>query len=183
MALARLGSGASTRIVALTDNTLAANTCNMLFDTLADRAMMQGAWTSTIRRVELALLVDTPAFGYAYQFQLPVDPFCLKVLGLDEAAPNSTDFRVEGDKLLANFNTMSIRYIGRLTDPEDFDPMLTEAVETLLASHLALIISGDKNVAMELKKEYLELVNHNLGLNNQQGSTARIESNDLIEVR
>ncbi len=183
LALARLGSGASTKIVSMSDNTLAANTCNMLFDAIADRVMMQGAWTSTIRRVELALLVAVPVFGYSYAFQLPVDPFCLKVLSIDECAPNSVDWVIEGDRLLANDNTMKIRYIGRLTDAEDFDPMLAEAVETLLASHLALILTGSKDVAEALKKEYMGMVDHNLGLNNQQGATPMIASNDLITVR
>jgi len=183
MALARLGSGSSTRIVSMTDNTLAANTCNSMFDIIAERAMMQGAWTSTVRRVNLALLTTTPAFGYTYAFQLPVDPKCLKVLDVDEDTPNFTEYVVEGDQLLCNYNTLKIRYIARLTDPEDFDPMLTEAVETLLASYLALVLSGNKDVAKELKQEFRAIVERNLAMNHQQGSVKRIQSNDLIEVR
>jgi hypothetical protein len=180
MALARLGSGASTRIVSLeTDNTLAANTVNLLFDTVVDRVAMQGAWTSTVRRAALAMTATTPIFGYAHTFQLPVDPFCLKVLNIEDGS----EFVVEGDKLLTDASTVNIRYIARLTNPEDFDTMLCEAVETLLAAYLAQIVTGNKDAAIALEKRYMALVDINLGLNNQQGSVVVIPSDDLKRDR
>ena len=180
MALSRLG--AST-ITALTDNTTEAKLCNTLFDDLADRAMMQGSWTSVIKRASLAQTTNTPTFGFSYEFQLPVDPKCLKVLDINESVPGSSPYRIEGDKLLADDSTMKIRYIGQLTDTEDYDPMLTEAVEVLLASYLAMPISGDKQLADRLRQEYFELTSHNLAIDGQQGSKEVIISDDLTDIR
>lgn len=180
MALSRLS--AST-ITSLTDNTTAAKLCNTLFDDLADRVMMQGSWTSTITRRALARTTNTPAFGYTYEFQLPVDPKSLKVLAIDEAVSGNTDYKIEGDKLLTDSDAIKIKYIARLTDTEAFDPLLTEAIEVLLASYLALPITGDKSTAQALKSEYFELLGNNLAIDGQQGSKAVVVSTDLTEVR
>lgn len=180
MALSRLG--AST-ITALTDNTTEAKLCNTLFDDLADRVMMQGSWTSTIKRASLAKTTNTPTFEYTNEFQLPVDPFCLKVLNIDEDTQGDTDYRIEGDKLLTDDSSVKIRYIGRLVDVEDWDPLLVEAMEILLASYLALPITGDKVMARDLREEYFELVQHNLAVDGQQGSKDSIIADDLIEIR
>jgi hypothetical protein len=180
MALSRLG--AST-ITSLTDNTTEAKLCNTLFDDLADRAMIQGSWSSTITRTSLAQTTNTPSFEYANEFQLPVDPLCLKVLNIDEDTPGQTEYRIERDKLLTDSASIKIRYIAQLTDTEDYDPLLTEAVEILLASYLALPITGDARLAERLRQEYFELVSHNLAIDGQQGSKAVVSSTDLTDIR
>lgn len=180
MALSRLGANT---ITSLTDNTTEAKLCNTLYNDLADRVMMQGSWTSTIKRTSLARTTNTPSFGYSYEFQLPVDPKCLKVLNVNDSTPGDIDFRIEGDKLLCDSSTIKIRYIAQLTDTEDYDPLLTEAVESILASYLALPIAGDRVLAERLKSEYYELINHNLAIDGQQGSKEQLVSDDLIEVR
>lgn len=180
LALSRLG--AST-ITSLTDGTTEAKLCNTFFNDLADRAMIQGSWASTIRRVELNLTTTEPAFGYANAFQLPTSPKCLKVLSIDEDYPGSIDYRIEGTKLLTDEGSIYIRYIAQLTNTEDYGTLLTEAIEVLLASYLALPITGDKNAAQSLKEEYHRLVTLNLGIDGQQGSKEQIISSDLIEVR
>jgi hypothetical protein len=179
MALSRLGAAT---ITALTDNTTEAKLCNTLFSDLANRAMVQGSWTTTIKRASLAKTTNTPTFEYTNEFQLPVDPLCLKVLNVDDL-DYKTDYRIEGDKLLTDNSSVKIRYIAQLTDSEDYGPLLTEAIEVLLASYLALPISGDKNLAARLKEEYFQLVSNNLAIDGQQGSKATLISDDLTEVR
>lgn len=180
MALSRLG--AST-ITSLTDNTTEAKLCNTLFEDLADRVMLQGTWSSTVRRASLAKTTNTPAFEYNNEFQLPVDPKCLKVLNINEDSPGMIDYRIERDKLLTNESTIKIRYISRIADTEDYDPLLTEAVEILLASYLALPIAGDKTLADRLRQEYYEVVRFNLSADNQQGSKEKVNSSTLTDIR
>lgn len=180
LALSRLG--AST-ITALNDNTTEAKLCSTFFDDLADRAMIQGSWTSTIRRVGLPKTTNTPSFGYTFEYQLPVNPKCLKVLAVNEEISGCIDYRIEGDKLLTDENSIKIRYVAQLTDTESYEPLLTEAIEILLASYLALPVAGDKVLAAQLKEEYFKLVSHNLAIDGQQGSKDIVNSLDLIEVR
>ena len=180
MALSRLGAAT---IVAISDNTAEAKLCNTLFDDLADRVMIQGSWATTITRATLAQTANTPTFDFAYEFQLPTDPFCLKVLNIDEGCVGQTEYRIESDKLLTDSSSIKIRYIGRLTSSSDFGVALTEALESLLAAYLALPITGDKNLAMELRNEYKELINRNLAIDGQQGSKEQVSADDLIKVR
>lgn len=179
MALSRLGA---TTISSLTDNTPEAKLCNTIFDTLAKRTMVQGSWATTIKRVALAQTSNTPAFGYSYEYQLPVDPLCLKVLNINEDSP-VTPYSIEGDKLLIDDSTVKIRYIGYLTDPEDYGPLLTEAIEINLAAYLAMPITGDKNLSISLREEYMAVLMNNLAIDGQQGSKQEVIADDLIEDR
>lgn len=180
LALSRLG--AST-ITSLTDGTTEANLCNTFFDELIDRVIMQGRWTSTIKRTSLAKTTNTPAFEFANEFQLPVDPKCLQVLAIDEDTHGTTPYTIEGDKLLTDNSSIKIKYIARITDSEDWDPMLTHAFELLLTSYLALPISGDKAMAQALREEYEQVVQLNLSIDAQQGNGNYPVSDDLTVVR
>jgi hypothetical protein len=179
-ALSRIGQAT---ITSLTDGTQPAKLCNTFFDLVARRVMTNGSWTSAIRRVTLAKTTNTPAFGFNNEFQLPVDPKCLKVLNVDEDIDGALNYAIEGDKLLTDEGTIKIRYIAELTDSEDYDVMLEEAIEIMLASKLAFRLVGDKQVALELLKEYEVFLANNLAIDNQQGSQQTYLSYDAIEVR
>lgn len=179
-ALIRLG--AST-ITSITENTAEAKLCNNIFTDLADDVMIEGSWTSTIRRASLARTSDTPAFEYTYSFQLPVDPFCLKVLNTNESVPGDVQHVIENDRLLTDNSTVKIRYIARLTDTTDWDPMLRKAFVARLTAELAYSLTGDARKAAQEFERYRLLVQESLAINNQQGSKQIISSLDLTEVR
>lgn len=178
MALTRIGAAT---ITSLTDGTTSANLCNTLIDDLSYRVMIQGSWSSCIFREQLAQTVHTPHFGYAYEYQLPTSPKCLKVLDID--GDPFIDYVVEGDKLLTDEATVYLRYIGVPTSTEDYGPLLTEAIEVLLASYLAYPITANKELAAGLKKEYEELVMNSLAIDGQQGSKQVLQITDLTAVR
>lgn len=180
MALSRLGAAT---ITSLTDGTSNAVLCNTLFNDLADEVMMEGSWTSTIRRVELAQTSTTPEFGFDYEYQLPVDPFCLKVLNVDEDVPGDVEYSIEDDKLLTDESTLKIKYIARLTNTEDWDIFLKRAFIARLASELAYPVTGDARKAEGEFARYMKFLTEGLAMNNQQGSKQRISSIDLTEVR
>lgn len=180
LALVRLGANT---ITSLTDGTQTANLCNTVFDTLADEVMMEGPWTSTIRRADLNQLTTTPAFEYSYQYQLPTDPFCLKVLNVYSLSPSEEDYVIEDDKLLSDESSISIRYIGRLTDTGDWDPYLTRAFIARLASELAYPLTGKSDKAAFELERYRLFLAEGLAINNQQGTIQVMDSADLITVR
>ena len=180
MALSKLGSNT---ITSLTDGTAEAILCNTFFEDLAKRVMVQGSWTSTIRRATLAQTTTTPTYEYTYEYQLPVGPKCLKVLDIDEEVPGTISYRIEGDKLLTDDTSVKLRYIAYLTNSDDYGSLLTEAIESLLASYLCIPITGNSQLAMAFKQEYIEILNNNLAVDGQQGDKPVISTTDLIEVR
>ena len=180
LAISRLGGN---NITALTDGTTEAKLCNTFFSPIADEVMVEGSWTSTIRRKALAQTTNTPTFGYTYEYQLPTDPFALKILNIDECSPGAIDYRIEDDKLLTDAITVKIRYIARLTDPGDWDTFLSRAFVARLASELAYPLTGDNTKAQIELERYRLSVLEGLALNGQQGAKDSISATDLTEVR
>lgn len=179
LALSRLGANILT---SLGDRTPEADLCSTFFDDLADRAMLQGSWSSTIKTAALAATTTTPP-DFSSEFQLPVDPKALRVLNVIEDKPGEIIYRIRGDKLVTDESSITIRYIGRLTDTEAYGPLLTEAIEILLTSYLALPITGQASLATRFKEEYLAMIDNNLALDGQQGSKNVTNVPDLIEIR
>ncbi len=71
--------GAAT-ITALTENSKEARLCNRRFSTVRDATLRSHSWNCAIARADLAADSTAPSFGFANQFPLPTDPFCLRVL-------------------------------------------------------------------------------------------------------
>jgi hypothetical protein len=180
LALLRLGAAS---ITSLTDNTPEAKLCNILFDDMVDEVIMEGSWSSTIKRVALVKTTNTPAYGFTDEFQLPTSPFCLKVLEINEATTGTYDFRIEGDKLLANVSTVSIKYVARLTNTGEFDPMLKRAIVSRLAAELAYPITGSQSVTKDMFALYKQHVQEGLAIDGTQGSGDQTITPDLHEVR
>ena len=180
LALARLGAA---RITSLTDNTAEAKLCTLMYDDLAEEVMVEGAWSSTINRASLNQTTNTPSYGYDYEFQLPTNPFCLRVLAVDEDIPGDNSYRIEGDKLLYNSSTVKIKYIGRVDDTQSYDPMLKRAIVSRLAAELAYPITGTAQVAQQMLDLYLRHVAEGLSVDGQQGSGEETSSPDLHDVR
>jgi hypothetical protein len=143
--------------------------------------MIQGSWTATIFRAELAQSAVAPEYDYTYAYQLPTSPKCLKVL--DVSGDPFVEYKIEGDKLLTDEAEIFLRYIGVPASTEDYGPLLTEAIEVLLASYLAYPITANKELAAGLKKEYEELLINSLAIDGQQGSKEQVVISDLTSVR
>lgn len=180
LALARLGAA---RITSLTDNTESANLCNLLFNDIAEEVMMEGAWTSTLVRTDLAQTTNTPSYDYTYEYQLPVNPKCLKVLAVNDLVQGDIDYRIEGDKLLCNDSTIKILYISYLTDTEAYGTALKTAIVSRLAMELAYPITGNASLVDALMRRYERDLNIGLSNSTSQGSNEGIDTNDLTEVR
>ena len=141
--------GAAT-ITALTENSKEARLCNRRFVTVRDSVLRTHTWNVAVTRATLAQDTDPPAFGFTYQYSLPTDPYCLRVLSFwnsnvnnDVAAYDSNVmFKIEGRKVLSNEGTCSIIYISRVTDTELYDALLSSTIAHKLASETAYAIQA-----------------------------------------
>jgi hypothetical protein len=179
---ALISIGAKT-IISLEDGTDEAIKCSVLYQVIADEVMMRGPWTRACSRASLAQLADAPAFGYLYQYQLPTVPVCLRILGIDESLRGEIDYRIEGNALLTDEETVKVRYIGRIENTEDYGPHLTSALIIRLAAALAYDLTGQRSIAEAKLQEYEAKVEYFLSMDNIQGSNERIQSNDFLDVR
>lgn len=154
-----------------------------MFDDLADEVMVEGPWATTITRAALAQTTNDPVFGFDEEYQLPTDPFCLRVLEINEDNAGDYDFRIEGDKLLIDVDAVSIKYIGRITDTQSYGPMLQRAIVSRLAAELSYPLTGQAPVTERLYERYMRDVQNGLSMDGQQGSPEQTVSNDLNRVR
>lgn len=131
--------------------------------------------------MELGLEAESPLYGFTHKFQLPVDPYCLRVLEVED----DYDFRIEGRFLLSDTNTIKIKFIKRITDPGLFDSLLCEAIIARLAASLVVPICGAGNAALiqgmwTLYEAKLREARTN---DSMEGTIESWESNALINVR
>lgn len=90
-------------------------------------------------------------FGWGYMFDLPSSPYCLRVLQVNES---KSKYRLEKRKILTNSATVQLEFVGRVTDPTEFDSMLYDLIAIKLASDLAIPITASTTKAGALLKSY-----------------------------
>jgi hypothetical protein len=182
--------GAAT-ITSLSENTKEARLCNRRFETVRDAVLRGHPWNIAITRRALAKDTDTPAFGFEAQYTLPTDPFCLRVLSLhtsnvddDTAAYDSQAmFKVEGRKVLTNEDSCRIVYIGRITDTEQYDSLLSSTVATKLAAETAYAITGSTSVSQQMFALYDDRLREARSMDAVEGVPDKIISDDFINIR
>jgi len=182
--------GAAT-ITALTENSKEARLCNRRFETVRDAVFRAHTWNVSIQRSSLALDTDTPAFGFAYQFSLPTDPYCLRVISFwnsnvnnDVAAYDSNVmFKIEGRKVLSNEGTCSIIYIARVTDTEQYDPLLSSTIAHRLASETAYAITGSNSLAQSMYALYQARLSEARSMDALEGYPEQLQADTYTNAR
>lgn len=173
-------------ITSLSDDSNRARIANGLFATTRDEVLRAYPWNCALARQSLPALSSAPDFGWDYQFQLPADPYCLRALDIN-ADPQSGDpgdeFKIEGRKLLTNSSTCDLRYIARLTDPEQFDAQLYKALSRKLAADMAYAITKSNTVAAGLVQLYELAIRDARTTDGQEGTPEHMDSSTLTDVR
>jgi len=185
--------GAS-NISTLDENSKAARVVNQRYESVRDAVFRAHPWNCLINRASLAQETTTPAFGYTYQYALPTDPFCLRVLEFSNGTlsypqdniTNNTGgpvFVIEGRKLLTDEGTAKIKYIGRVTDTEQYDASLVEALAARLAAEICYAITGSTSMVQIQTSLYEAKINEARFNDATEGATQRLEASDFIESR
>lgn len=178
-------------ITSLTENSKEARLCNGNFDDVRDAVLRSHPWNIAITRKALPSDSDTPAFGFSFQFSLPTDPFCLRVLSFwnsnvnNEVAAYDSNvmFKIEGRKILSNEDTCNIIYIGRITDTEQYDSLLNKAISARLAAEIAYNITGSNSVASNMLTIYEARLKEAKGVDSMEGYPEQPQADDFTNIR
>ena len=178
-------------ITALTENSKEARLCNGNFDDVRDAVLRSHPWNVAITRKNLAADSATPAFGFSFQFTLPTDPFCLRVLSFwnsnvnNEVAAYDSNvmIKIEGRKILSNEDTCNIIYIGRVTDTEQYDSLLNKAISARLAAEIAYNITGSNSVASNMLTIYEARLKEAKGVDSMEGFPEQPQADDFTNIR
>lgn len=133
-------------IAALTEDSAGGRACDLLYEPCRDYVFRQMSWNCLTTRASLALLSDSPAFGFDNQFALPSD--CLRLVDIVDSNNVSTtyDWSVEGGNVLTNLSTVYAVYIKKETDVAKWDSLLQEAVAAYLSHELAKKMGKDASI-------------------------------------
>lgn len=131
LALQKLGAK---RITALTEDSNNARQVNACYESLRDRELRLHPWKFAITRATLTPSATAPAFDYAYAFPLPAD--CLRLLLPADRPLLDWKRETQGGQQVILTNegdSLEIRYIARVTDPNQFDPAFVEMLACKIA--------------------------------------------------
>jgi hypothetical protein len=185
--------GAST-ISSLSDDTKAARIINQRYDSIRDTVFRAHPWNGLISRAELAKISTAPTFGYANQYTLPTEPYCLRVLefsngSLSYPQDNMTNnsggpvFVIEGRKLLTDEGTAKIKFVARVTDPNQYSASLIEALAARIATEICYPVTGSSSLTQLTAALYESKIKEARFVDSTEGAPQRIEASDFIEAR
>lgn len=149
-----------------------------MYERLRDAVLRSHPWNFAIKRAELAELTSDPIFGFVNQFQLPAD--CLRVLRTDE---DQIPHQIEGKVLLTDAGTVKIKYLSRITDPNQFDSLFVMALEDRIASELAYNLSDNRALSIDMRAKYKETLREARAMDGQEGVSDVIEADEWLNIR
>ncbi len=174
--------GANT-IASLTESSTTAVLCNRIYDTEVDCLLRQHNWNSAVQEANLAAVVGTPVIGWLYKFLMPTDPYCLRVLNVYDTADDDQNFQCRGRHIYCDTSAVDILYIGRITDPSEFDAMLMKTLVDLLAYRLSFPITRSKDVTAAMYSAYRNTLADAMSVDSQEGTPEELKSDHLLDAR
>tara|TARA_R100000995_G_scaffold40099_1_gene18579 strand:- start:12 stop:590 length:579 start_codon:yes stop_codon:yes gene_type:complete len=172
-------------ITSLTEDTERARLCNAFYESSRDSLLRSHPWNFAITRATLAQLSTTPAYGFAYQYALPTDPYCLRVLEMEY---QDYIFKIEnlatvGRVLLSDESTAKILYIGRITDTALFDSLFVDTLTAHLALKLAYPITNSVTLQAQMQKLYQAKLSEARSVDGQEGFIDDLVSDTFTDFR
>lgn len=176
-ALAHIGQGSIVDFI--TDLSNAAVQCRLFFDDTLYSLYEDMEWTFTTKRAVLTEpLQNAPLFGFTNAFQLPED--CMIVL---EALEDTSEWRVEGQTILTNEDSIRILYTYRQGNTLALSSKFREAFSYRLAEKLAMPLTRNLQIMGSMHGLAEQKKSDAMAVDSRQGSR-RIEPLDnLISVR
>jgi hypothetical protein len=157
MALTPLGERRIHDIDSDTDET--AVLCRLYYDNIVDEVLRSHPWNCAVWYQSLAQLSSTDDDylidgydNYDYQYILPTNPYCLRVLSIPEHPDEN--YQIVGRYLLSNLETVVLEYIKRITNPTQFDPLLVSAIAYRLSADLAMRITNSEKTRNDMIRIY-----------------------------
>lgn len=178
-ALTHLGAD---RITSLADTSTESAVMNQIYEGARDSVMRSFPWNCLIHRTQLAASTTKPAFGFDYQYPLPTDPYCLRVLNMNETS-SGDQWKVEGRDLLTSASTCKIRFIGRPDDVGSIDPLLGAAISARLAADACYTLVQSNGVQQQMWGLYQAKLDEARAVDNVESSHDYFVNTQFEEVR
>ena len=164
--------GAS-NIISLDEDSKAGRICKQRYTNVRDAVFRSHVWNCLVNRVQLTADVSAPTSEFQYQYTLPTDPYCLRVIKLEFL---DTVYRIEGRKLLTNESQLKLIYVGRDENVSNYDQLLSESIAAGMASDLAYPLVGSNTLAQQMFDMYQRKLSEARFVDATEGTPAQTEN-------
>lgn len=184
-ALAKIGSKRLNDLD--TDSSPQAIHCRTHYEMTRDSLLRSHFWRFASARETLSQDTTDPKFEWDNQFILPDDFMRLKSIYEDGTHPKNTrhTFAIEGQRLLTDESSCEIRYIKKVIDVTEFDPLFVELLVLLLAKKLVGPLAGaSPKLVQEIKDDIKNLMPSVRALDRQETTNiGRADRFTWVDVR
>ena len=179
-ALVKLGQDLITDIADTSSK--AARLCNERLDNARQIVLESHPFNGSVTRVTLAADVDTPSGdGYSNQFSLPANNLRLITV---EPISGSTDYALEGSKILFSGTELEIIYIeDTLDDYNLLSALVNEAISAYLAYDLGYLITNDNTTTERMEGLYEKTRRRAITANNRQRKKESFHAEEWLNAR
>lgn len=177
MALDELGAN---RIKGTVDDdaSLEAIKCRLHYEPTRDALEQLVPWRFTRGRETLTEDTSTPDFQWDKQFVLPSDYLAKKSVYEGRFSDeNISSYDLEGNLLLTNNTTVEFRYIKKVTDVTEFEPLFLQVFVLQLALKLTTLAGATPKIRGSIKDSLDDLMSTVMAFAKQETNTSgRLES-------
>lgn len=163
-----------------TDESPQGTLCRAVYDAMLVELLRQAEWNFAITRQDLNVDASgTPLWEWSYRYILPTIPPVIKILGVESEQP----YAIEGQYLVSNEATEALKYIGKIDDPERYDPLFTEAFVLRIASEIAFTLTSQTTLVDKLTQAYLFALANAKNYNDQDTNQTPIQESEWTKAR
>lgn len=159
--MAVMEAGHSQAITDPNESTNAANLCRTFYPSCRDMVLEAVDWNFATKRVVLSLLTNTQT-NWEYAYAYPADAVRVRALVLEgkrapgQAAVPFEVAQMDGQRvILTDLPEAEMIYTARVENPNLFSPTFTTALTYLLASRVAVPLTGKPDMAAQARQGYL----------------------------
>ena len=182
--------GAAT-ITSLTQNSKEARVCNRNYEPERNAVFRAHPWNVAVTRANLPQDTARPPFGFLYQYTLPTDPLCLRVISFWDSNVNNevaaydsnVMYKIEGRKILSNEAVCNIVYLGLVEDTEQYDALLSSTIAHRLAAKIAYNITGSSTIAQQMQLLYTDRLREAKSVDAMEGSPEQPQADTYTNIR
>lgn len=145
--------------------------CRQVYDVCRKALLEQHPWNFALKRANLDLESEAPAFEYSYAFGLPTD--CLRIYRVYNA---SSVYKEEGGLVLSDDSTMQLLYVRNIEDPSRFPPLFIQLLAVDIALAIEYFITNGQSMAQGLMMKRAELLKTAKMIDAQKDSSKKIQS-------
>ncbi len=162
MALGRIGAKRISDFTDTNEDNVQSVQARLHYAQTRDALLRSHWWRFARKRIQLSENTVAPTFEFDNAFDLPNDFLRLWIKPFEDNnwGLNNTNrtFSMEGKQLLTNEDSVYLRYIRRVTDVAEFDPLFTEVLVLKLALKFVMPLSQDKELYQVLYQEMRDIL-------------------------